>query len=262
MIFGMPTLIESNSLEESMEFCKELGLQFLELNMNLPQYQVKDLENIEYLRSFSRKYEIFYTIHLDENLNISDFNPLITNAYMETVKRTIEAAKQLEIPILNMHMNQGVYFTLPDQKIYLYKKYKNVYLKRMKEFSNQCMQWIGESNIHICLENTGGFMDFEKEAVELLLESKVFSLTWDIGHSNACENVDESFLLKHQEKLRHFHIHDGRKKANHLALGEGEMNLIERLDLAKKHNCRCVIETKTKEAMKISTQWLKEHSYL
>lgn len=32
-------------------------------------------------------------MHLDENINIADFNPLIRNAYLETVRRTIEVAK-------------------------------------------------------------------------------------------------------------------------------------------------------------------------
>jgi hypothetical protein len=36
MLFGMPTLIELYGLEETMELCLELGLDFVELNMNLP----------------------------------------------------------------------------------------------------------------------------------------------------------------------------------------------------------------------------------
>ena len=39
MEWGMPTLIEIDTLEECAALCKELGLHFIELNMNLPQYQ-------------------------------------------------------------------------------------------------------------------------------------------------------------------------------------------------------------------------------
>jgi hypothetical protein len=38
--------------------------------------------------------QIYYTIHLDENMNVADFNPLVREAYLETVRRTIEVAKQ------------------------------------------------------------------------------------------------------------------------------------------------------------------------
>jgi len=41
---GMPTLIESPSFMQSLSLCTELGLDFVELNMNLPEYQ---LENID-----------------------------------------------------------------------------------------------------------------------------------------------------------------------------------------------------------------------
>lgn len=34
MDFGMPTLIENRDLEGNISLCKELGLQFVELNMN------------------------------------------------------------------------------------------------------------------------------------------------------------------------------------------------------------------------------------
>ncbi len=39
MKLGMPTLIELNTLEDNAKLCKELGLDFIEINMNLPQFQ-------------------------------------------------------------------------------------------------------------------------------------------------------------------------------------------------------------------------------
>ena len=45
--YGMPTLIENQSLAENISLCKELGLKFIELNMNFPEYQINQLENWE-----------------------------------------------------------------------------------------------------------------------------------------------------------------------------------------------------------------------
>ena len=45
MQFGMPTLIENRTLAENISLCKELGLNFIELNMNFPEYQIDKLEN-------------------------------------------------------------------------------------------------------------------------------------------------------------------------------------------------------------------------
>lgn len=129
--YGMPTLIETSALEECAKLCAELGIDFIELNMNMPQYQLDKID-VDYFKSISDRYGIYYTIHIDENLNVSDFNPYVAEAYIKTVADTVEIAKQLSIKVINMHMAKGVYFTLPDRKVYLFSEYKEQYLKDRK----------------------------------------------------------------------------------------------------------------------------------
>jgi sugar phosphate isomerase/epimerase len=260
MQFGMPTLIENKNLEDTAMLCKELGLDFIELNMNLPQYQIEYLENTDEFLRIAKQFGIYYTIHLDENLNLCDFNRAVSAAYFDTVKRVIAVAKRLFVPVINMHMNKGVYFTLPDQRIYLFEKYNEHYRSDIERFHKLCNEAIGASDIKIAIENTDGYQDYEKDAIEYLLRSEVFSLTWDIGHSHSVADVDEPFLLKHEDKLGHFHIHDAVGSKNHLTLGTGEINLRERLRIAEKHGCRCVIETKTIEALKESVKYIISNS--
>lgn len=260
--FGMPTLIETESPEDAMRLCSELGLDFVELNMNLPQYQAEGLENTEYLKSLQQKYQVGYTIHLDENLNVCDFNQAVAVAYTETVERAVCAAKALGASVLNMHMNHGVYFTLPDRKILLFERYFEQYMQSWKNFRAVCEQAAEGADITICIENTDGYTEYEKEAIEFLLESRVFGLTWDIGHSHGVEDIDEGFIMSHQDKLRHFHIHDGLGRKNHMTLGTGEIDLGQRLHIADKCGCRCVVETKTTKSLKESVDWLAAHGYI
>ena len=72
------------------------------------------------------------------------------------------------------------------------------------------------------------------------------------------------FLLSHEDRLIHFHIHDGSEQPprNHLALGDGAIGLPARLRLAEEHGCRCVLETKTVEALTRSVTWLKERNMI
>ena len=93
MQFGMPTLTENDTLEDNICLCKKLNLRFLELNMNFPEYQIHKLEHTDEFYRAAEEARLYYTIHLDESLNIADFNRLVANAYLETVKRTIEVAK-------------------------------------------------------------------------------------------------------------------------------------------------------------------------
>ena len=48
--FGMPTLVENRTLEDNVDLCRSLGLKFIELNMNFPEYQVEQLEQIDSLQ--------------------------------------------------------------------------------------------------------------------------------------------------------------------------------------------------------------------
>ena len=270
MQFGMPTLIENKTLEDNISLCKRLGLNFIELNMNFPEYQLEQLEHTEKFIQIAEQNEIYYTIHLDENLNIADFNTLVSDAYLETVRRTISVAKKLlclrnkygdsSQPLtLNMHMNHGIYITLPDRKVQMYERDFETYMNSYIRFREKCIQWIGGSDIKIAIENTDGFREYEKKAVEYLLEDSSFVLTWDIGHSKATGEKDVPFIMEHSEKLAHFHIHDGSENPpkNHLALGDGEINILERLNLAESQNARCVLETKTVTALEKSVDYLR-----
>ena len=257
MQFGMPTLIELPGIEDCAALCKALKLDFIELNMNLPQYQLPQIDAASF-RRIAGEYGIFYTIHLDENLNISDFNPYIAEAYRRTVAETIELAGELDVPVLNMHLSRGVYFTLPDKKVYLFGEYREQYLKSIEDFRSLCERLIGTADMRICIENCSGFTEFQKEALGILLQSPVFGLTFDIGHNHGNGNADGPFIAGNQERLCHMHMHDAQGKKNHLALGTGEMDIAKYLALAEKQKCRVVLETKTVEGLKQSVSWLRQ----
>ena len=262
MYYGIPTLLELENIEECAKLCYDLGLHFVEINMNLPVYQPDNI-NTDKLNCMAEKYGIYYTFHLDERFDISDFNSLVSKAYSDTFVKTIDLAKKTKAHIINMHLNDGVYFTLPSEKVYLYEKYGDVYLKSISDFVSLAEKEIGDSGIKITVENTGGFTDFEKKAMDYLLESHVFCLTWDVGHSISSNEKDMEYILAHVSKLAHFHIHDGTRTEQggkcHQEFGKGDVNLEARIALARECNARCVIETKTVAALKNSVDWLRRN---
>ena len=255
---GMPTLIELHEIEDCAALCSKLGLQFVELNMNLPQYQTVSLD-ADRLEAAANRYGIYFTIHLDENLNVSDFNPFVAQAYTRTVLETIRIARRLNIPVLNMHLSEGVYFTLSDRKIFLYEQYREQYLQSIRLFRETCENNIGASNLKICIENSSGYTDFQLLALDLLLESTVFALTFDIGHDYCINHKDEPIIISRRARLHHFHFHDATAGKNHLPLGTGEIALQKYLHLALQCRARLVLETKTVEGMERSVGWMKAH---
>lgn len=96
----------------------------------------------------------------------------------------------------------------------------------------------------------------------MLLQSPVFALCFDIGHNAAADYADEQTIMERADKLCHMHIHDARGRVNHLSLGEGDVDLVKYLDLAKEYDCRAVLEVKTVAGLQSAVDWVKEGGYL
>lgn len=258
--FGMPALIEIESLEETAALCRELGLSFIELNMNFPQYQMEAMD-VSALRGIARRYGIFYTLHLDDNMNVADFNPAVARAYEDTVVDAVSLAMELDIPVINMHLSLGGVVTLPERKVYLFDQYREEYLARMAAFRDRCHGAVGDGRVKICVENTSGYPDWQAEALDLLLQSPAFGLTLDVGHDFCTGGRDLELIRRRSGRLHHMHLHDAAKpRRDHLALGDGELDLHDRLALAKDCDCTVVLETKTVAALRASAAWIHKHT--
>ena len=255
MYYGIPTLLELESIEECAKLCSDLNLHFVELNMNLPWCQPDKLDP-DKLNKIAEKYGVYYTFHLDERFDISDFNLIVSQAYSDTFIKAIESTKKIKAHIINMHLSDGVYFTLPQGKVYLYEKYEDEYLKSISSFVSLAEKEIGDSGIKITIENTGGFTSFQKKAIEIMLNSEVFGLCYDLGHDYKHGKPDEEFVLNNKDKLYHIHFHDATENSDHLPLGEGENELVKYLYLANEINASMVLETKTVEGLKKSVDFL------
>ena len=262
MRYGTPTMIETDTLRRCCEVAREQGLDFVELNINFPQYQLSMLDSEE-LIGLAKEFGIGYTLHLDDEMSIADFNDYVAEGYLKTVLDAIELAKNVGIPVLNMHLSRGAKYTLPDRVVYFFEAYQENYLKKIARFRDACTAAIGDAGITICVENTNGWLGFQRAAVELLLESPVFGLTYDIGHNYCAKDADEAWLLEHQDRLRHFHIHDSRDgHKDHLALGTGELDIPRYLRLARELGCTVVLEVKTVAGLAESLNWMREENLM
>ena len=258
MKLGMPALLEHDTLEQSAALCRELGLEFIELNLNLPQYQPGRVDAAR-IRRVGEEYGIEYSLHLDENLSLFEFNPMVAKAWQETLLSNIALAKEIGAKVLNMHFNRGVVFTLPSKKVYVFEKYLPEYLDSLGKVRDLCEEKIGDSGIRICIENTNGWLPWQVAALDVLLESPVFCLTLDVGHDHCTGVGDLDVILARADKLRHMHLHDAiRPNRDHQALGTGELDIAARLALAEKQHCSVVVEVKTAAALTESIRWLRK----
>ena len=260
MKFGMPTLLEYEALSDCVAAAERFGLDFVEVNLSFPGYTAEDLD-AERLRELSRKHGVFYTFHADEGLNPFDFTPSVSRCYFEIMRKTVRLALAVGAPVINMHLQKGVYVTLPSGVVLLCDAYNSEYMKRVQDFIRMCEEEIGDSALKIAIENVDSnpFTKSQLGALELFMKSPVFALTLDTGHEFCLAFSDSHVFEKYGDKLIHMHLHDAKGKSAHLPLGEGEVDIKEKLSLQTRVKT-CLIEVKTVEGLEISLDYLSKNT--
>ncbi|MEF2965811.1 sugar phosphate isomerase/epimerase family protein [Paenibacillus sp. M1] len=253
MKLGMPTLIEYRNIQDNIQLCKELELEFVELNMNLPIFLPETLPAQDILK-LKKHHGIDFTIHLPEELDLSSFHQPIRKGHIERCKETIKWAQAAEIKTVNMHINNGIYFTLPHTRVWINEQYEERFLALLLDSCSELYELCEQTSVQLCIENTSNFhIPFIRRALEKLSDIyDHFCITWDVGHDAIGGYGDQAFILAHSEKVRHMHIHDYNGKSDHQPLFSGQVPLGDRLQFAKDRNLSVVVEVKTSSALKDS----------
>lgn len=258
MEFGMPTLLELEDIESNVELAVRLGLSFVEINCNVPQFQASTMDP-KHLRKLTHQTGIRFTFHLDEYLSITDPNPKIAQAYLDSVLESIAFAKSAGVTTMTMHLIPGVVFTLPHKKVYVYEHYLEYYLMRIRHFRDAVTQAIGDSDVRLNIENVNGFADYMRHGLIELLKSPAIGLTYDCGHNHRYHRVDRKFLDDHASRITHMHLHDCHDQQDHLPFGEGDVDIRAELAFVEGSCQRAVIEVKTQTALERAVQRLPQY---
>lgn len=255
--YGMPQLLDIQEIESNIQLCEKLGLNFIELNTNLPDCQ-PDRINVRYLNLLKKQYGVEFTIDLPENIDLGHFNRREREAYLKIVEESIGIADRLGVKILNLQMNPGVHFTIPNDEIELYEAYKKEYLANIKACKEAIDLFLGGTDVMLSIQNTGILnRPHIQEAVEILLESHRFCLTWDLNNDYCHSCIDHSFILKHIDRVKYVHLYDTVLADQNLSLLNEEV-INEVFHLVRANKPTILIEVRTQEALIQSVAKLKE----
>ncbi|ERI89643.1 AP endonuclease, family 2 [Clostridiales bacterium oral taxon 876 str. F0540] len=253
---GMPSLIELNSIEENIILCKDLGLSFIELNMNLP-YCMPHNNNVKRLKELKEKYNIEFTMHFPEEIDFAAFYPTVRRANIEMFSEIAGFAAELDVDKINIHINSGIYFSLPDRKAWIYEANKGEFISNLMHSMRKILDTAKKYDINVCVENTV-FPEFIQEAFQELIKLENTYFTWDVGHDASDGFRAREFFQNHTSKISHMHLHDYNGSKNHLALYSGKLDVDEKLAFAKQKGLSVVIEVKTEEALRESVYLLRK----
>lgn len=262
MRLGMPTLVEYTTLEENVRLCKALGLHFIELNMNLPICLPERLSSSDIVY-WKERYGVEFTIHLPEELDVASYHPSVRKGHLERCRQAMEWASESGITTLNMHLNNGISFTLPHGKVWINEQYESEFRELLHESYGELYRLAQQFGVQLCMENTGNFhIPFLYRALEALSAFPGFCLTWDVGHDAKAGFVEESVFARFHRHIRHMHLHDYDGKSDHQPLYAGIVPLRDRLEAARNDDWSVVIEVKTSEALAASVAALRDRGYL
>lgn len=248
--FGMPTLIEKKSIIENVKLCSELGLDFVEINLNLP-YCMPENISPEELIHIKNNYDVDFTIHFPEDIDFGCFYEDIRNANINLFKRIANWGAKFGVSVINLHLNPGVYFTLPNKKVYVYEENSEIFMDKFLDSMDKLSNISSQLGIVLCVENMN-VHDFVEETFKKLINFPNVYFTWDVGHDAMNGYRMEKIYKEHPEKVKHMHLHDYDGNSDHLVLFDGSIPINERLKFANDNGVNVVIETKTVTALKES----------
>lgn len=262
--WGMPSLLELPDAEANARVCRELGLQFVELNMNCPEY-LPDSLPAEDIHALAERFGVTFTLHLPEETDLAAFSSDVRQGHAACVARAIDWAAAAGIGKATMHLNRGVYFSLPDRKAWLYKVHQNLFLRNLIRSMDPLADLCRRKGVRLLIENTGnGNLPFLQEATHSLMAQFAgpLGLTWDVGHDAAAGLADRPLIQQYLDCVSHLHLHDFDGRSAHQPLFSGQADILTPLDMAVQRGWDIVIEVKTRAALEASVRALKERSRL
>lgn len=135
------------------------------------------------------------------------------NIYYPALKETVDAAHEMGIALLTIHMWMDARFVraLPREE--------------KKKALNEIVAYARDRNVLICIENLS---ENAQDLAAVLQAVPGLRITLDVGHGQLLTETNTSFAIIDElyDSIRHVHLHDNRggsgvKDDLHLPIGEG-----------------------------------------
>jgi sugar phosphate isomerase/epimerase len=242
---GIPTLIEIPDFQRTVELALDLQVDFIELNMNMPEFCPESLP-AKAIRDCHRRTGLDFTIHMPDDTDLASFHDPIREGHVARFGETARWAAEAGARLINLHLSPGIYFTLPDKKVWIYENYYDKFMGNLREAYGKVIPYAREFGVRLCTENVTNFqMPFVARAIDDLCQMDGFYLTWDLGHDARTGYKEREVLMRHVDRIRHMHLHDYNGVSDHQVPGTGEIDIQATLSFAMKHDCSVLVETKT-----------------
>ncbi len=252
---GMPTLMEFDNVEDNIILAKELGLDFVELNINM-LYCVPSEDFRNMLIKYKKQYDIDFTMHYYDTVDVSSTSRYYRNYLYQAFS---EIGKYLEgiVKKIIIHLEPGAYMTIRSKKHYVYAS-DDTYVPRTLNTLVTIREVLSTFGIEVMVENVPIHPFMEK--IYKALARDDFTFCYDIGHNVIYnDGLYEVWRQKYKLDIKHMHMHNVIGKHDHQELAIGDLEIPHFIELAKSHNADIVIEVKDEENLRKSVGFIKDY---
>lgn len=232
-LFQRVKLRELYHLEPELFIKENIGIELALNSLDLDSLE-QEPDSIPISRIFENKNLKMHFIHAPfQDLNLSSEDSFIRNYALKRLCSALDFCQENHVKKMIFHT--GINPLLPSsKKEACYERFANS-LKFLTRHARRC-------RVELLVENTyePDCFYFEK----MLSDFPDLRMVLDLGHS-LCFSHDEpeSYLVKFQEKITHYHLHDNNGKEDlHLNLGEGRVSF-KSLASQMKSNLTATLET-------------------
>jgi len=254
---GIPVVIEMPDFQSTVDLALSLEVDFIELNMNMPEFCPESLP-ARTIRECRERTGLDFTIHMPDDTDLASFHHPIREGHVARFGETARWAAEAGAKLINLHLSPGIYFTLPDKKVWIYGNYYDKFIGNLREAYGKVIRYAKNFNVKVCTENVTNFnIPFVARAVDDLCLMDDFYLTWDVGHDARAGYKEGEVLMRHAERVRHMHLHDYNGISDHQVPGTGEIDIAARLRFAEERGISVLVETKTVRSLRESVEVVK-----
>jgi sugar phosphate isomerase/epimerase len=254
---GIPSLIEVPDFRMTVDLALELKIDFIEINMNMPEFCPESLP-AKAIRDCHKKTGLDFTIHMPDDTDLASFHDPIREGHVARFGEAARWAAEADAKLINLHLSPGIYFTLPDRKVWIYENHYDKFVGNLREAYGKVIHYAKEFGVKVCTENVTNFnIPFVARAIDDLCQMDDFYLTWDVGHDARTGYKEREVLLRHLDRIRHMHLHDYNGVSDHQIPGTGDIDIAGRLCFARDRDISVLVETKTVRSLKESVKVVK-----
>jgi sugar phosphate isomerase/epimerase len=244
------------------EKCLLAGFLVLQL---VGDYPVNFPENInraerKRVRNFLKKNKLRLHFHGPHDIPLASRHEAVRKGGIARLKEYAQLAIDLGAKTLIIHPGRFAVYKISTGKLALTQKnIPRVYIEKFYDSISQMVKYAG-NRLQILLENTYGFPPDLVEFVDKFLKQKGSGLVWDIAYAANDQRPDRekaaSFISERLKHVKLVHLHDINAIRGHLALGSGNLNIIEYLDIIRELKADTIIEVLSDEDLKSSMDYI------